>query len=137
MSEYPATVLLSTLNGTTGFVINGIDVEDRLGRSVAGAGDLNDDGFADIIIGAPDADPNGDSGGGESYLIFGKASWAASLDLAALGADGVRLDGIDAGDASGVSVSGAGEPLNGPTISMFCTPISMRPDSCEVAFSWP
>ena len=88
MSEYPATVQLSTLNGTTGFVINGIDVDDSSGQSIAGAGDLNDDGFADLIIGAPDADPNGNSQAGEAYLVFGKATWGAAVDLAALGATG-------------------------------------------------
>src|SRR5687767_2972821 len=109
MSEYPATIQLSALNGTTGFVINGIDADDSSGRSIAGAGDLDDDGFADMIIGAPEADPGGDAGAGESYIVFGKASWAASVDLAALGADGVRLDGINPGDHSGISVSGAGD----------------------------
>ena len=52
---------------------------------------------------------------GESYVVFGKASWAGtpSLDLATLdGTNGFRLIGIDAFDAAGYSVSSAGD-VNG------------------------
>ena len=52
--------------------------------------------MADLIIGAPYADPNGDSGAGESYVVFGKAS-ASTVDLANLGSNGgFRIEGIDA-----------------------------------------
>ncbi len=43
---------------------------DFSGRSVSGAGDVNGDGFDDLIIGAWSADPNG-YGSGESYVVFG------------------------------------------------------------------
>ena len=50
-------------------------------------------------------------------MVFGSAAgFAASLDLAALdGTNGFRLDGIDAGDYSGISVAGAGD-VNGDGI---------------------
>ncbi len=47
------------LNGGNGFRLDGVAAGDRSGRSVAGAGDVNGDGFADVIIGAYGADPNG------------------------------------------------------------------------------
>ena len=113
-SGFTAGVDLSTLEGPDGFRLDGIDAEDTSGFSVSGAGDLNGDGFADLVIGARGADPNTDSNAGETYVVFGKAAgFTASLDLGALdGADGFRLDGIDAVDRSGTSVSGAGD-VNG------------------------
>ena len=72
--------------------------------SVSGAGDVNGDGFDDVIIGADYAAPKGQSSAGESYVVFGSgAGFAASLDLAALdGSNGFRLDGIDRDDRSGL-----------------------------------
>jgi len=97
--------------GAGGFRIDGIDVDDRSGVSVSGAGDVNGDGLADLIVGALGADPGDDSGAGESYVVFGKAS-VTTVDLANLGAGGFRIDGIDSYDFSGRSVSGAGD-VNG------------------------
>ncbi|MEH1798214.1 MAG: calcium-binding protein, partial [Nostoc sp.] len=60
----------STLNGTSGFAINGINEDDQSGISASSAGDINGDGVDDLIIGAEDADPNG-YGSGQSYVVFG------------------------------------------------------------------
>ena len=94
---YSASLELSSLNGTNGFVINGIDEGDYSGSSVSSAGDINNDGYDDIIIGADGADPNGDNSG-ESYVVFGKAtgSYSASLELSSLnGTNGFVINGID------------------------------------------
>src|SRR4029453_2599424 len=99
---------LATLDGTNGFRLVGIDAFDVTGKSVSSAGDVNGDGFADLIVGAPYA---GATVEGESYVVFGKASWAGtpSLDLANLdGTNGFRLTGIDAADFGGFAVSPAG-----------------------------
>ncbi len=108
---FPAVVEAADLNGTNGFVIEGIDSDDRSGNSVSGATDINSDGFADILVGAYCADAGGDEKAGEAYVVFGRSGgWASSLPLSSLaGTNGFRLDGIDHGDQLGFSVSGAGD----------------------------
>ncbi|MEM9119174.1 MAG: hypothetical protein AAGD09_15020 [Cyanobacteria bacterium P01_F01_bin.56] len=105
------------LDGTNGFVINGIDEPDASGITVSGVGDINGDGIDDLIVGAINADPNGNSNAGESYVVFGSdQGFSASLELSALnGTNGFVLNGIDAGDSSGYSLSGAGD-INGDGI---------------------
>lgn len=106
----PNPFALSTLNGTNGFVLTGIDAEDRSGRAVSSAGDVNGDGFDDVIVGAY----NADSGRGESYVVFGKADgFSSSVALASLdGTNGFVLKGLDSEDVLGRSVSDAGD-ING------------------------
>lgn len=109
------TIELFALNGSDGFVLTGIDRDDYSGSSVSGAGDINGDGFEDLIIGARRADPNGIRDAGESYVVFGGASVGSSgvIELSALnGIDGFVLNGVDVDDFSGSSVSGAGD-ING------------------------
>jgi hypothetical protein len=113
-SGFAATLDLATLNGANGFRLDGAAWGDQSGTSISAAGDVNGDGFADLVIGAPGANPNGKSDAGSSYVVFGKASgFMSRLDLPTLnGANGFRLDGAAAGDMSGRSVSAAGD-VNG------------------------
>jgi len=108
-----ATPLVPASNG---FQITGAAEGDRSGRSVAGAGDVNGDGTADVIIGAMYAGPNGNSDSGSSYVVYGKASnVAANINLATPlvpASNGFRIDGAAEGDFSGFSVAGAGD-VNG------------------------
>lgn len=43
----------ASLNGTTGFRVNGVEIGTASGGSVARAGDVNGDGIDDLLIGAP------------------------------------------------------------------------------------
>ena len=119
--NFPANLELSSLDGTHGFRISGVADGDGSGRSVSAAGDINGDGIEDLLIGAPDADPNGDSSGA-SYVVFGKdtataGNFPANLELSSLnGTTGFKLSGVAAHDLSGISVSAAGD-INGDGIA--------------------
>jgi Ca2+-binding RTX toxin-like protein len=104
-------------DGSLGFVLHGETEGDTSGRSVASAGDVNGDGFDDLIVGAPYADGPADVRpfGGEIYVIFGKAGgFGATLDLAAIaaGTGGFVIHGEVTFDSSGRSVASAGD-ING------------------------
>ena len=113
-----AVSLADVVAGTGGgFVINGIDGYDKAGFSVSGAGDVDGDGLADVVVGAHDADPGGAGSAGEGYVVFGKTSTTAvSLADVVAGVGGFVMNGIDAYDFAGVSVSGAGD-INGDCLA--------------------
>ena len=109
-SGFSRTIDLSELDGSDGFRIDGESGSSRSGYSVSSAGDINGDGYDDIIIGAYGADSNGHKSG-STYVVFGKESgFSRTIDLSELdGSDGFRINGGSTGDWSGHSVSSAGD----------------------------
>jgi hypothetical protein len=98
--------------GVGGFVINGETAGDRSGGTVANAGDINGDGFDDLLVGARRADPAGLNEAGKSYVVFGRPGTAAiNLSDVALGLGGFAIKGEVAGDLAG-TVAGVGD-VNG------------------------
>ncbi|MEP2508692.1 MAG: putative Ig domain-containing protein [Reichenbachiella sp.] len=112
-NTFPGTLELSTLNGTTGFTLNGVGANTLSGKSVSDAGDVNGDGINDLIIGAPNVYYNT----GNSFVVFGTSSgFNPSLDLSALdGSNGFKINGAGKYNESGTSVSKAGD-INGDGI---------------------
>ncbi|PUE22649.1 hypothetical protein B9Z39_16940, partial [Limnohabitans sp. JirII-29] len=111
---------LVTLNATGvssgGFIMNGQGSSDQSGYAVSSAGDVNGDGFADVVVGALYSDPASGTDAGRSYVVFGKSTTTA-INLSAVAttsspSGGFVINGQCAGDNSGYSVSGAGD-VNG------------------------
>jgi hypothetical protein len=92
----PSGVALST-----GWSVPGDQGEANLGQSVATAGDINGDGYADVLVGAPGYD-NGQADEGKAFLYLGSASGLATVS--AWSAEG-NLDNA----AFGISVASAGD----------------------------
>ncbi|KAJ1409766.1 hypothetical protein B484DRAFT_403122 [Ochromonadaceae sp. CCMP2298] len=84
---------------------------DEFDYSVSAAGDVNGDGFADVIVGARTADPNGRVDAG-APINFGNASGFVTLDLLGFTSSdstGYIIQGAVAYDYLGWSVSAAGD----------------------------
>lgn len=89
-------VVLSGRDGHELYRVRGDSVDVDLGTAVAGVGDVDGDGRADFVAGAPSSGGNG-AGSGRAYLFSGR--------------DGHRLatfDGEQSGDAFGSTVGGGG-----------------------------
>jgi hypothetical protein len=107
---------LDLLNGTNGFLLTVADPANgvRLGSALSNAGDVNGDGFDDIIVGAKLTDAHGEAEAGVSYVVFGKAGGFGSvINVDELdGTNGFRIEGAQEGDHLGIAVSNAGD-VNG------------------------
>ncbi len=76
---------------------------DAAGEAVASAGDVNGDGYDDVLVGAPKADPAGENRGA-AYLLLGPLSGAIDLFDAH-----VKLVGEGVDDAAGFALAPAGD----------------------------
>jgi hypothetical protein len=111
-----ADVNLAGLAPSVGFPIYGYSATTNqytTGYSVAGGGDVNGDGRADIIVGAPYVTPlAGRPSAGIVYVIFGQTALISLIDLFTFSSSsmvGFRILGMYNGDAIGVSLANAGD----------------------------
>ncbi|MGH9870683.1 MAG: thrombospondin type 3 repeat-containing protein [Candidatus Polarisedimenticolia bacterium] len=94
----------SGLSATPVIVLQGGQAGAAFGSVVAGAGDVNDDGFDDLLVGAPFYD-GGQTDEGRAYLFLGSAAGVSAVPVWTMEADQV-------GALAGASVAGAGN-MNG------------------------
>jgi hypothetical protein len=105
---------LSTLDGSNGFRVNGMDVGSQTGEALGSAGDLNGDGIGDLATSAP---YNDGVHNGEILLVFGrKSNFPAALASASLnGSNGFRFTSATVQGFGGSRVTG-GHDINGDGI---------------------
>ena len=99
----PTNVNLAAL-GANGVEIEGALAGDHLGWSLAPVGDVNGDGKADVMLGAPWADPLTRTSGGSAFVVYGTAQ-TGEIDLGTLTGKGFRIDGAAANDRAGYAVA--------------------------------
>ncbi len=110
---------MAQLNGSNGLSLPGAEPGQQSGYTVRPAGDLNGDGFADVIIAgrplAADLKHGGKAtaieSGASIHVVYGRAAgWPAQLFLNALdGSNGFRISGLSAADGESIGASGAGD----------------------------
>jgi Ca2+-binding RTX toxin-like protein len=94
------TVDLAHLAASQGFTIHATGVNgDYIGGSVAGAGDVNGDGFDDVVIGVVNYGATG-----SGYVVFGSA---AGGDVTLGGNDTLQITGGSTNDGLGMTVAEA------------------------------
>jgi Ca2+-binding RTX toxin-like protein len=105
-SGFAANIDVTSLDGTNGFKLNGVQLDDQFGFSVSGGGDINGDGIDDLVVGARNA-YDGSSYSGAAYVLFGKTSgFAATLNVSSLdGSNGFEISNSGGGSSLGSSVS--------------------------------
>eukprot|EP01032_Pedospumella_encystans_P039159 gene39159-biopygen2750 len=116
-TAFPNLLMADFITGNlTGFVVSGVAANDNLGHAVSGAGDVNDDGLDDIIIGTPYFDKGpGVSNSGVVYVIFGH-TFTSDIDLlfnfTSSPSSGFRVIGSNNNGNFGYSVAAAGDVNN-------------------------
>ena len=121
-----AWLFLGGANGLSAAPDWSLDQEQVLsafGAAVSGVGDVNNDGFSDLLIGAPDLD-NGQSNEGRAYLFLGHGEGPAAV---------ARMSTTwPANDEAGTAVAGAGD-VNGDGYADFVSgaPGTSSPEATE------
>lgn len=100
---------LSSLTTSQGIAIYGASANDGTGNDVASAGDVNGDGYNDIIVSSHLSDPSGKTNAGKTFIIYGGKN-LVNIDLASITtSQGIAIIGESATDFNGFSVSSAGD----------------------------
>lgn len=111
---FASTVSSDALNGSNGFSIVAPTKEQVGNASLSSAGDVNGDGYEDLLLGVPEATANHQFQAGATYVVFGHGGgFDPQLNLAQMDINqGLRIDGYVKYQASGIAVSAVGD-LNG------------------------
>lgn len=111
-----ATIDVTSLAAADGYITIGILDDERAGRAVSGAGDINGDGIGDFLVGAPYSDDGGNIRG-KVYVVFGQAgATRPNIDFTSFAAtDGFAIRGAQSPDVAGNSVANIGD-VNGDGI---------------------
>ncbi|MFK7957085.1 MAG: integrin alpha [Lysobacterales bacterium] len=100
----------STIEAGTGVTLIGASANDASGSVVAGAGDVNGDGFDDLLIGSPGFDQPSTVDEGSVFVVFGNDSSDPVLDLSSIaGNNGFVITGFDVLGPPGRSAGAAGD----------------------------
>ncbi len=91
----------SGIINTVAAIVESNQANAEMGNSVAGAGDVNGDGYSDVVVGVDKYD-NGQTDEGAAFVFLGSASGISTTAAA-------MVESNQAGAYMGISVAGAGD----------------------------
>ncbi|MFH1462796.1 MAG: hypothetical protein ABIO70_00210, partial [Pseudomonadota bacterium] len=94
----------TTTTAAADATVSGAGSDDQVAGAVAGAGDIDGDGCADLFLGR-NAYRGSETNEGTSWLVLGPIEGHRTVDDVA----SARFSGVDAGDQAGVTIAGAGD----------------------------
>ncbi|MCB1530948.1 MAG: FG-GAP repeat protein [Rhodospirillales bacterium] len=97
--------IVSGDNPVNSIALGGLNPADLAGHSVSAIGDIDNDGYADVIIGAPGTATNT----GSAFILTGHMGTIIGTEDVSTGFTGTRVNGAAAGDRFGESVIGLGD----------------------------
>ncbi|MBL1140945.1 MAG: hypothetical protein HND53_02840 [Proteobacteria bacterium] len=109
-SGFSSDIDLNNLSADQGIVLTGNAINSNSNIQVDGAGDINGDGFDDVIIGTPDT--NGTTG--DVSIVFGRSDFSSyNIDIDVLdGSNGFSFSGNVANSETGTTVTDIGDINN-------------------------
>lgn len=105
----------AVMNASADVRITGSKNNDKIAGSLSGGGDIDGNGYGDVIIGAPEADTGSGINRGRVYIIYGQYSSDSVLKDITIGADSTKmtvLTGNKDYEFLGTSVGNAGDVNN-------------------------
>ncbi len=88
-------ITLSALAASEGFRINGVSPNGYSGYTIGAAGDVNGDGFADVLISVPQDDPSGRTNAGATRVVYGGVTRINDMVFQAANGDAIGTTGND------------------------------------------
>jgi hypothetical protein len=129
---FPAEIDLAALLPSQGVELTGVVGE----TAVTGVGDFNGDGFDDFAVGTHQRTQGPNANAGAVYLVYGRASWAATFNLPIVGlnpAEGIEFPGQVANEGVGIALASA--DFNGDCLGDIA--IAARGGDVHVVFGAP
>ena len=109
-NSFEEDIDLQVLASSQGIRITTNTTLDLFGYSVSSAGDMNNDGVNDVLVGSPTSNPLSRTSAGSVHVVFGMKEMSSNIDVSSLNTkQGFQILGSAAGDLVGAATKNGGD----------------------------